>query len=397
VALKSLEEALPSIERAKSVLASATSDARDMDGWLILAQGLIEFAIQTAPELPLAHYREGEVRELRGEYERAEACWRRAVALDPSFGPAHYRLGRVLLGRAYLTSLVFWPDPRELRKQESEQLAREGAQEIERAQGSGFDNALQREIAGAMLAVLRNERPEARRRCAEAIRIFGRREGVEELHWLRGLVEEGDLAQIRAFDEAIALRPKFPLALYCRAGVRNHVGDRDGALHDYEETIRISPTLAEAYLHRGSTRWALKDAAGAYEDFDRLIRMGVLLPGAYNGRGRTLLELMGKIEEGIADLDHAITLQPDGYILPWMARAKAHLQLKHYEQAESDATKALSISKWGDVYAIRGLARAERGNRDGAIADLREAMKGTADPAMRARIEESLARLLKGS
>jgi tetratricopeptide (TPR) repeat protein/tRNA A-37 threonylcarbamoyl transferase component Bud32 len=395
-AIKMLEAALPSLEKAKAVFASPTADPREADVSLSAAQTIIDEALQLAPEVPLTHYREGEVRELRGEYEKAEASWRTSVALDPAFGPAHYRLGRVLLFRAYLASLVFWPDPRELRKQESEQLAKEGALEIERAQGSGFDNALQREIAAAMLSVLRNDRAEARRRCAEAIRVFGRREGVEELHWLRGLVEDGDAAQLRAFDEAIALRPKFPLALYCRAGVRNHVGDRAGALRDYDETVRISPTLAETYLHRGSTRWALRDARGAYEDFDRLIQMGVLLPGAYNGRGRTLLDLLGKPEEGIADLTRAIALQPEGYILPWMARAKAHLELGHYDAAESDATKALSISKWGDVYAIRGLARAEKGNRDGARRDLEEAVRATADPSLRKRIEEALARL-KGS
>jgi tetratricopeptide (TPR) repeat protein/tRNA A-37 threonylcarbamoyl transferase component Bud32 len=388
-----LERGLPSLERAKAILNSPTEDAGLMEPLLSVAERAFGEAVREVPDLPLAHYRQGEVWELRGEYERAEKCWRTAVELDPAFGPAHYRLGRVLLWRAYLASLYFWPDQKEAKQAEGEQLAREGALEIERAQGSGFDNDLQREIAAAMLAVLRNDRAAARRTCVEAIRAFGKKEGVEELHWLHGLVEEGDSAQLRAFDEALALRPKFPLALYCRAGVKNHLMDRAAAIRDYDEAIRVCPGFSEAYLHRGSIHFGLRDAARAYEDFDRLVKKGALLPGAYNGRGRVLVEFLDRPREGIEDLDRAIALQPEGYILPWIARAKANLALQRYDGAIADATKALSMSKWADAYAIRGLARAEKGEREAASADLREGLKGALEPALQKKIQSALDRL----
>ncbi|HXX94094.1 MAG TPA: tetratricopeptide repeat protein, partial [Planctomycetota bacterium] len=392
-ALKLLEAALPSLEKAKAILRSPAADAGDLEPPLKAAQEAITQAVRSAPDLPLGHYREGEVWELRGEYERAEECWKRAVLLDPAFGPAHYRLGRVLLWRAYLASLYFWPDQKEARQAEGEQLAREGALRIEQAQGSGFDNDLQREIAQAMLGVLRNDRAGARRTCIEAIRAFGKKEGVEELHWLLGLVEEGDAAQLRAFDEALALRPKFPLALYCRAGVRNRLSDREGALRDYDEALRVCPGFSQVYLHRGSIYFGLRDAPRAFEDFDRLVKKGVLLPGAYNGRGRVLVEFMGQPERGLEDLDRAIALQPEGYILPWIARAKANRALRRYDVAIADATKALSMSKWPDVYALRGLVKADQGDLAGAEADLREGLKGTAEPALREEIQAALRRI----
>jgi tetratricopeptide (TPR) repeat protein len=208
-----------------------------------------------------------------------------------------------------------------------------------------------------------------------------------------GLVLHGQEEQRRAFDEALALRPKFPLALYCRAGVRNNLGDREGAIRDYDEAIRASPGFAEAYLHRGSVHYGRGDAPRAYDDFDLLIRMGALLPGAYNGRGRVLTELMGKPAEGLPDLDRALSLMPEGYILPWLARAKANLLLKRYDAAIADATKALSISAWADVYLIRGLARLEKGEREGAGADLEAALNGTVDAVPRRQVEAALERL----
>ncbi len=385
-----LEAARPKLEKAVAGLYTSQVDHAEFIRRIDEAAAPVEESVGLSGDLALGQYRMGEVWELRAEYEKAEACWRRAASLDPAFGPARYRLGRVLLWRAYLASLVFWADARELKRQESEDLAREGAREIERAQGSGFDNDLQREIAAAMLAVLRNDRASARRTCGEAIRAFGRKEGVEELHWLLGLVVEGDAAELRAFDEALALRPKFPLALYCRAGVKNHLGDREGAIRDYDEAIRVCPGFAEAYLHRGSVHFGMRDAKRAFDDFDHLVRNGVLLPGAYNGRGRVRAELLERPDEGIADLDRAIALQPEGYILPWMARAKANLALKRWDAAIADATKALSMSKWADVYAVRGLARAGKGVGAAARADLEEGIKATLDPVMQKQVRAAL-------
>jgi tetratricopeptide (TPR) repeat protein len=307
------------------------------------------------------------------------------VDLDPGFGPARYHLGRVLLWRAYGASLSFWKDERELRRAEGEQLARQGIREIEAAQGSGFDNDLQREIAAAMLAYLRGATDDVRRICGEGILRFGKKEGVEEFHWLLGLVQDSKEAQIRSFDQALLLRPKFPLALYSRASAR----DRDGAIEDYDRAIAISPGFVEAYLNRGSTLWSKGDAKGATADFDELIRRGALLPGAYNGRGRTALELLKDPDRALPDLDEAIRLRPEGYVLPYIARSRARLLKKDYDGAIADATKAISISSWSEPFVTRGLARLAKGDRAAARADLEAALRGTPadDPARREIIE----------
>ncbi len=388
-ALRDLEAARPSLEKTRAALYTDAITPAQMLKTLDEAKALVGGALRLAPEHPLAWYLQGETQELGGDYAAAQEAFQRAVDLDPGFGPARYHLGRVLLWRAYGASLSFWPDERELRRAEAEQLARQGILEIEAARGSGFDNDLQREIAAAMLAYLKGAKEEVRRRCLDGIPRFGKKEGAEEFHWLLGLVQESKADQVRAFDAALSLRPKFPLALYSRASAR----DPDGAIQDYDRALAISPGFAEAYLNRGSARWGKGDAKGAYADFDELLRRGALLAGAYNGRGRTLLELMNDPDRALPDLDAAIRLRPEGYVLPYIARSRARLLKKDYDGAIADATKALSISAWSEPFYTRGVARLEKGDRVAALADLEEALrKGPAEGPRRQEIVDALER-----
>jgi tetratricopeptide (TPR) repeat protein/tRNA A-37 threonylcarbamoyl transferase component Bud32 len=385
-----LEAARPPLERARAALYTNAVEVETLLEAVSVAERDAHRALELAPALALGHYRLGEARELRGDTAGAQECFARAAELDPKFGPARYRLGRVLLWRAYGASINIWPEQREERRAEAEQLVQQGVREIEAAQESGFDNDLHREIASAMLAYLRGEMETVHRICREGVNRFGKKDGVEEFHWLMGLVLRSPAAQHKAFDEALTLRPKFALALYSRATVTD---DIDAKLRDYDRAIAVSPGFAEAYLNRGSVRWGRKDATGAYEDFDHLIRMGAQLPGAYNGRGRTLLELMNDPDRALPDLNEAIRLRPEGYVLPYIARARAHLQKKNYEAAIADATKAIAISAWEEPFRYRGMARLEKGDRAGARADLEEAQrKSPQDPRIRQEIADALER-----
>ncbi|HEV3029035.1 MAG TPA: tetratricopeptide repeat protein, partial [Planctomycetota bacterium] len=388
-ARRDLEVARPALEKARAAQYTNAIDPGSMQNLLDDAQGIIRSAVERAPEQPLGWYLLGETQELRGDYARAEESFTRAVEWDRHFGPARFHLGRVLLYRAYVASLAFWPDERELRRAEGEQMARQGIREITAAQGSGFDNELQGQVASAMLAYLRGDQATVRRIGQEGVARFGKKEGVEELYWLLGLVEGSRPEQLRAFDAALALRPKFPLALYSRASVR----DPEGAIEDYDLAIAVSPGFAEAYLNRGSTKWSRGDAKGAYADFDLLVQRKEVLPGAYNGRGRTLLELMNDPDRAMPDLDEAIRLRPEGYVLPYIARAKAHLLKNQYDAAIADATKAISISAWSDPFWTRGLARLALGDRTAAVGDLEEALRrGPAEGSVRREILKDLER-----
>jgi tetratricopeptide (TPR) repeat protein/tRNA A-37 threonylcarbamoyl transferase component Bud32 len=386
-----LEAARPPLEKARAAMYTNAVGADAMLAAAGVAERDAKRALELAPELALGHYRLGEARELRGDYAGAQECFARAAELDPKFGPARYRLGRVLLWRAYGASITVYLDEMPVRRAEAEQLVQQGVREIEAAQESGFDNDLHRELASAMLAYLRNDKQKVQDICKEGITRFGRTDGVEEFHWLMGLVLKLPAAQMKAFDEALAIRPKFAQALYSRASLQHGQG-----IEDYTRAIEVSPGFAEAYLMRGSARWGKGDAKGAYEDFDHLIKVGAQLAGAYNGRGRTLLELMNDPDRALPDLNEALRLRPEGFVLPYMARAKAHLMKKNYDATIADATKAIAINGWPESYFYRGMAKLEKGDRAGAREDLDLALKKSPSTApYRAELLAALERASK--
>jgi hypothetical protein len=79
----------------------AEADALFADGRLAEAETRYREAIALVPTLPRLQNL-GSVRQLVGDYEGAEAIFRRAIALDPSYARAHGSLGLVLLAQGRL-------------------------------------------------------------------------------------------------------------------------------------------------------------------------------------------------------------------------------------------------------------------------------------------------------
>ncbi|MBI3855907.1 MAG: protein kinase [Planctomycetes bacterium] len=373
-----VERAAPLLESANKLIAGAAAAAYDAAAALRdsdRARELIEKALDADPDSALGHHRLGEVWELGGYYEKAAASFRRATELNPKFGPAHFRLGRVLLWQGYLASLNMWTIPDPADRERGERLARDGARAIEaaRAGGSEFDDPLLREVAAAMIAYLRNDAALLERLCGEGIARFGRQPGVEEFHWLRGLMQEKKADQLKSFNEALAIRPKFPLALYSRAWIGGQPGNGPA---DFTEAFRCAPGFSEPLIFRGSQYLADPATVSlAIADFDELIRRGVHLAPAYNGRGFAWIKRK-EYGRAIADFTAAIQARPDGYHLPWIGRAEARLLSGEAKAAVGDAQRAVEIERGEGRFgclAMRGRCRAAAGDRAGALEDLKKA------------------------
>jgi tetratricopeptide (TPR) repeat protein/tRNA A-37 threonylcarbamoyl transferase component Bud32 len=389
-AARLLETARPLLEKASRAQYDQEAPADAVLQPAAEAQSLIEEALAAAPDSPLANYRLGEAWSLRGFTDRAETCWRKTTELDPRFGPAHFQLGKMILRRAYFASLNFWLDPKVKLQEEARAIFSEGIREFRTAQeeGSGFDNRMQREIAAGMMAYLEGRKNDVETICGRALQSFGRQEGTEEFYWLMGLIGESERLKIEAFDKALAIRPKFAVALYGRGFSHWHVQELDPSIQDFSGALLLNPDLTEVYIYRGTVYIAKSDLKAAVDDFTAAIGTDRVAAAAYNGRGVARMK-KGDTDGAIADFDQAIRLKPDNFHLPYAYRAEARLKRGDYDGAIADCTKTLSMVHWTYLYKVEAQAYLAKGDRSQALAALAKGQNpGTSAPALEAMLRE---------
>jgi tetratricopeptide (TPR) repeat protein len=195
-----------------------------------------------------------------------------------------------------------------------------------------------------MRAYARGERETVYGICRDAIARFKGQRGVEEFHWLDGLSREPDNreASIASYTRALEARPKFGLALYCRAMDTRALGRNPTVMADLDQVIQLCPGFSDALLTRASLNTFNKDHRAAVEDFDALIRDGKLAAAAHNGRGYARWK-QGDLEGALADLTTAIRLEPDGHAQAYGFRAKIHLEKGDVDGAIRDASRGHQI------------------------------------------------------
>jgi tetratricopeptide (TPR) repeat protein len=164
-----------------------------------------------------------------------------------------------------------------------------------------------------------------------------------QTHFERGFAATSPNEKIRFYTEAIRLQPAFPEAYNNRAIAYQAKGEIAEALADLDEAIRFKPTYATAYYNRGITRYDKGDLAGALKDYDEAIRL----------------------QPGYLDVGHeAENPGDDG------ENAKATTAI----EAAIDEVMP-ERPNYGIAYNNRGLARSDKGDVRGALADFNEALR----------------------
>ena len=67
--------------------------------------------------------------------------------------------------------------------------------------------------------------------------------------------------------------------------------------------------------------------------------------------------------------DQAIALKPDGSLELWRGRSMAHSELKHWDDAVDDLSKAIALKPDAQLWRARGKAHINLGHWDDAVAD----------------------------
>ena len=193
-----------------------------------------------------------------------------------------------------------------------------------------------------------------------------------------------DAAAVTAFDEAIRLSPESAAAYARRGLVRARLGDVDGAIADYTKARELGAPADEVLFNRCQALISKHDYRGAIADCTAVLAENPSHAGASFARGNARW-LAGDADQARADWVRAIELEPDPRqkarmltaidSLPPLAAARrptsAGVSGPAPEPLRPLDSRAL---------AARGLDRELKGDRLGAIADLRAALAGETDP-----------------
>jgi serine/threonine-protein kinase len=338
---------------------------------LATAREHLEKAEALRPDRAAAAYHLGRTWELEGWDEKADACWRRAIAIDASYGPAYAGIGRILSVRMFLTTTGFSHE-QERRRPEAIRLGNEAIRFLRAAMERGCDSEIDRAVTEALMAYTLDEHQKVCDIAEGALaRLSG--DGTEWFDWLAGLSTSGE-ARVKCFERALAKRPQFPLALLTRAIEMDLLGNRDQSLHDYTCATLINPRLIQAWLNRGALRKKMGDLDGAIEDQTRVIELDPQFPWGWLNRGdaRTLKK---DFDGALADLNRALELRPDS--------PAAHFNRGNLHTARGDAASA--IADYGTAIRLnpkdapalvnRGFLRLAAGAASEALADFDAAVE----------------------
>jgi glycosyl transferase family 41/tetratricopeptide repeat protein len=124
---------------------------------------------------------------------------------------------------------------------------------------------------------------------------------------------------LAAYDQAIALRPDYAIALCNRGTVLEKLDRPDEALQSYDRSIEISPGDALAWFNRGSVLRTLQRPEQALTSYERAVAIQGNFAEAHYNLGLQRLALK-RLDAAIQSFDKALELTPDIAFLQGLTR-----------------------------------------------------------------------------
>lgn len=272
-----------------------------------------------------------------GEPEQAADFYRRALAINPDLGGAHYALGMTLQS------------------------------------GAKLDAAIAEFKASARLSP---ENPLPLQALA------------------RALAQKGDSAgALATLDQLLKMQPAYAPALVDKGDVLFSQGRTDAALVEYSAAVRANPRVALVHMKLGMTQQALNRAVEAITSYKTAIRLDPKQAIALNNLAWLSAERADIADRGLAWAKQAVALngaEPRFQgTLAWVyfKRGETANALRILEPLVASAGKGLPESHY-----LLGLVYAETGVRAKAVPALREALR--LNPAF-SQATDAKARLLR--
>ena len=181
---------------------------------------------------------------------------------------------------------------------------------------------------------------------------------------------------IQDFSRIIEINPKFTKAYYGRGLAKFDLGNKEEAIADYTQALAINPNYIDAYLARGIAKLIVGDISGTITDANQIITINNNYAPAYKLLGNAYRKQDNQ-PDAIASFKRGAELyleQKDA-----VNCRKCLDSIKQLQNVVSPAVKTDSNVQWekGDskTFLTRMLRRFEKGDRQGAMADLNWALQ----------------------
>ncbi|MDR1545508.1 MAG: tetratricopeptide repeat protein [Deltaproteobacteria bacterium] len=157
-------------------------------------------------------------------------------------------------------------------------------------------------------------------------------------------------------------------------------GDLAGALEEYRRGLLLDPGHANLLNSLGVCHGRLGDQKAALAAFDEVLRLDDANLMAFFNKSCSLL-IGGQLEEALEALARAEKLDPENFEVLFRL-GKTALELGRLEQAEQALARAAALKgRRGPAHRLLGQARLLTGDRPGALAAFKEAVKFNPDDA----------------
>ena len=187
------------------------------------------------------------------------------------------------------------------------------------------------------------------------------------------------LKALAAFEQAIALDPKFALAYAGMGDVYTvdsfkmpEAESNQKGLAAANKALEIEPNLAEAYTILAKIEWNAYKRNESEKYFKRAIELNPNYPSAHQWYGEFLIQQV-RIDESIAQIKRALELDPISSSINSDA-AFIYVMARQEDKAIAQANKLLELdANWCRAYEWRGAANEAKGNFTASLDDFEKA------------------------
>jgi tetratricopeptide (TPR) repeat protein len=188
-----------------------------------------------------------------------------------------------------------------------------------------------------------------------------------------------------AYDRAVSLDSDLTEAFIQRAGVKERLGDRPGAVDDFTRALATGAAPVRVYFLRASLRDRMGDREAAKADREAGLKLKPADELSWVARGES--RMAADPAGALADVEQALKLNP---LSAAALQLKAHLlSEKLNRRAEAIAALDRTVELYADYVparAGRGVLLARDGRRDEAIRDAKDALLRNTDPPNRFQV-----------